>query len=176
MCILKILFRNAFHNKLRSGLTILGIAVAILAFGLLRTVINAWYAGVEASSTTRLVTSNAISIIFPLPISYQGKNPAGRRREDRLLRQLVWRHLYRRKKFLSRTSALNPRPISNSIRNLSLIPCRKKPFLPTGRASWRAGNWPQNIGWKLRRYRNAERNHLSGELGFCFAGHLSRPG
>ena len=31
---LKILFRNAFHNKLRSGLTILGITVAILAFGL----------------------------------------------------------------------------------------------------------------------------------------------
>jgi putative ABC transport system permease protein len=73
MMILKILFRNAFHNKLRSGLTILGIAVAILAFGLLRTVINSWYSGVEAASTTRLVTRNAISIIFPLPISYKEK-------------------------------------------------------------------------------------------------------
>jgi putative ABC transport system permease protein len=73
MMLLKILFRNAFHNKLRSGLTILGIAVAILAFGLLRTVINSWYSGVEAASTTRLVTRNAISIIFPLPISYQEK-------------------------------------------------------------------------------------------------------
>ena len=73
MMLLKILFRNAFHNKLRSGLTILGIAVAILAFGLLRTVIDSWYAGVEAASTSRLVTRNAISIIFPLPISYQEK-------------------------------------------------------------------------------------------------------
>jgi putative ABC transport system permease protein len=73
MMILKILFRNAFHNKLRSGLTILGIAVAILAFGLLRTVIDSWYSGVEAASTTRLVTRNAISIIFPLPISYKEK-------------------------------------------------------------------------------------------------------
>jgi putative ABC transport system permease protein len=73
MMILKILFRNAFHNKLRSGLTILGIAVAILAFGLLRTVISSWYAGVEAASTSRLVTRNAISIIFPLPISYKEK-------------------------------------------------------------------------------------------------------
>ncbi len=66
MMLLKILFRNAFHNKLRSGLTILGIAVAILAFGLLRTVISSWYSGVEAASTTRLITRNAISIIFPL--------------------------------------------------------------------------------------------------------------
>ncbi len=70
---LKILFRNAFHNKLRSGLTILGITVAVLAFGLLRTVIGAWYAGVEAASASRLVTRNAISIIFSLPISYAEK-------------------------------------------------------------------------------------------------------
>lgn len=73
MLLLKILFRNAFHNKLRSGLTILGIAVAILAFGLLRTVISSFYAGVEAASTSRLVTRNAISIIFELPISYAEK-------------------------------------------------------------------------------------------------------
>ena len=73
MMLLKILFRNAFHNKLRSGLTILGIAVAILAFGLLRTVVSSFYASVEAASTTRLVTRSAISIIFPLPISYAEK-------------------------------------------------------------------------------------------------------
>jgi len=73
MMLFKILFRNAFHNKLRSSLTILGIAVAILAFGLLRTVISSFYAGVEAASTMRLVTRNAISIIFPLPISYTEK-------------------------------------------------------------------------------------------------------
>jgi putative ABC transport system permease protein len=44
--------------------------VAILCFGLLRTVISAWYAGVEASSANRLITRNAISLIFPLPLSY----------------------------------------------------------------------------------------------------------
>jgi putative ABC transport system permease protein len=44
--------------------------VAILSFGLLRTVISAWYAGVEASSANRLITRNSISLIFPLPLSY----------------------------------------------------------------------------------------------------------
>jgi putative ABC transport system permease protein len=71
--LLKLLFRNAFRHRLRTLLTIGGIAVAILAFGLLRTVISAWYAGVEASSASRLVTRNAISLIFPLPISYKEK-------------------------------------------------------------------------------------------------------
>ena len=73
MHIVKLIFKNSFRHKLRTYLTILGIAIAILAFGLLRTVISAWYAGVEASSATRLVTRNAISLVFHLPISYKDK-------------------------------------------------------------------------------------------------------
>lgn len=53
---IKILIRNAFRHKLRSVLTIAGIAIAVLAYGLLHTVIDAWYAGVAASSANRLVT------------------------------------------------------------------------------------------------------------------------
>jgi putative ABC transport system permease protein len=71
--LLKLLFRNAFRHRLRAFLTLCGMAVAILAFGLLRTVVGAWYAGVEASSASRLVTRNAISLVFPLPLSYRDK-------------------------------------------------------------------------------------------------------
>jgi putative ABC transport system permease protein len=73
MHVLKLIFKNAFRHKLRSFLTILGVAIAILSFGLLRTVISTWYLGVEQSSATRLVTRNAISLIFPLPLSYKEK-------------------------------------------------------------------------------------------------------
>jgi putative ABC transport system permease protein len=71
--LLRLLFRNAFRHKLRAALTICGMAIAILAFGLLRTVIAAWYAGVAASSANRLVTRNAISLVFSLPISYKDR-------------------------------------------------------------------------------------------------------
>lgn len=70
MFLLKLLSRNAFRHRLRTLLTILGITVAILAFGLLQTVVSAWYAGVNASSATRLITRNAVSLVFSLPISY----------------------------------------------------------------------------------------------------------
>lgn len=73
MTVTKLLFKNAFRHKLRTALTILGITVAILAFGLLRTVVGAWYAGVEASSATRLITRNSISLVFFLPLSYKEK-------------------------------------------------------------------------------------------------------
>ncbi|MEW6054610.1 MAG: ABC transporter permease [Nitrospirota bacterium] len=73
MHILKLILKNSFRHKLRTSLTVLGVTIAILSFGLLRTVISAWYAGVEASSASRLVTRNAISLIFPLPLSYKEK-------------------------------------------------------------------------------------------------------
>lgn len=73
MYILKLLLRNAFRHKLRTALTILSITVAIVSFGLLRSFVSAWYAGAEASSASRLITRNAISLIFPLPLSYKDK-------------------------------------------------------------------------------------------------------
>src|SRR5438045_813766 len=65
-----LVLRNAFRHKLRTALTILGIVVAITAFGLLRTIVDAWYAGANASSSARLVTRNAISLTFSLPLTY----------------------------------------------------------------------------------------------------------
>jgi putative ABC transport system permease protein len=73
MFLIKIIIRNAFRHKLRSILTVIGVAIAILAFGLLRTLVGLWYHGVEQSSATRLVTRNAISLVFTLPISYKDR-------------------------------------------------------------------------------------------------------
>lgn len=73
MKILKLIFKNTMRHKLRSLLTAVGIAVAILAFGLLRTVIDAYFIGVEAASKTRLITRNAVSLTFPMPLAYKGK-------------------------------------------------------------------------------------------------------
>lgn len=70
MLILKLLFLNLWRNKGRSLLTLLGLVVAVLAFGLLLTVVKAWYAGADQASQARLITRSAISLIFPLPLSY----------------------------------------------------------------------------------------------------------
>ena len=73
MFVLRLILRNAFRHKLRTTLTMVGIVVAIVAFGLLRTIVDAWYAGAEASASTRLITRNAISLVFPMPLSYEQK-------------------------------------------------------------------------------------------------------
>lgn len=73
MIFLRYLLNNLKRHSLRTTLTILGIATAILSFGLLRTIVNAWYAGVSSASTKRLITRNAISLAFFLPIFYKEK-------------------------------------------------------------------------------------------------------
>ena len=68
-----LVLRNAFRHKLRTLLTILGIVIAIASFGVLRTIVDAWYAGANASSSARLVTRSSVSLVFPLPITYAEK-------------------------------------------------------------------------------------------------------
>ena len=73
MELLNLLLRNVLRHKLRSLLTVLGVGVAVLAFALLRTVVTAWYAGVEASAANRLITRHAVSFVFPLPFAYRDR-------------------------------------------------------------------------------------------------------
>jgi putative ABC transport system permease protein len=68
-----LVLRNTFRHKLRTTLTIVGIVVAIAAFGMLRTIVDAWYAGANASSSARLVTRSSVSLVFSLPLSYAQK-------------------------------------------------------------------------------------------------------
>ena len=85
MFLFKLLLKNAFRHKLRTGLTMVGLVVAICAFGLLRTIVDAWYAGVEGSSSTRLVVRSNVSLTFPLPLNY-----AQRLRAVEGVRQVSW--------------------------------------------------------------------------------------
>lgn len=73
MYFLKLIFKNVFRAKLRTSLTIIGLVIAILAFGLLQTVVDAWFAGANASSAARMVTRNAISLVFPMPSYYRDR-------------------------------------------------------------------------------------------------------
>jgi len=68
-----LVLRNAFRHRLRTTLTIVGIIVAITAFGLLRTIVDAWYAGAGASSSARLITRSSVSLVFSLPLNYAQK-------------------------------------------------------------------------------------------------------
>lgn len=69
--VIGLIIKNALRHKLRTALTVVGIAVAVMSFGFMRTVVTAWSYGVEASAANRMITRHSVSFIFPLPLSYR---------------------------------------------------------------------------------------------------------
>jgi putative ABC transport system permease protein len=62
--------RNLGRNRFRVGLTILGVAITIVAFLLLRTVVWAWNLGSQYGVRDRVVTRHKVTFILPLPMRY----------------------------------------------------------------------------------------------------------
>ncbi|MGO9379617.1 MAG: ABC transporter permease [Dissulfurispiraceae bacterium] len=148
MYILKLIFKNAFRHKLRTWLTILGITIAILAFGLLRTVISAWYAGVEASSASRLVTRNAISIVFTLPLSYKD-----RIRQIDGVKIVSWGNwfggIYIDEKNFFANFAVDPKTYFELYPELILPPDQKAAFIRDRKGFVAGRKLAERFGWKL---------------------------
>ena len=61
--------RNVLRNKFRVALTIAGVAMAVLTFVTLRTVLDAW-SNTEAAVKDRIVTRHKITFVMPLPKRY----------------------------------------------------------------------------------------------------------
>ena len=61
---------NLGRNKLRTILALASVTVALFLFISLRGVLDTLSSSIEVGSRQRLVTRNAISLVFPMPQSY----------------------------------------------------------------------------------------------------------
>jgi putative ABC transport system permease protein len=66
----KLVVRNLLRNKTRAALTVVGMAVAVVAFVLLRTIVESWNAAADHAAKDRLSTRNRVSFGLPLPKRY----------------------------------------------------------------------------------------------------------
>jgi putative ABC transport system permease protein len=148
MVTFKILFKNAFRHKLRTFLTIIGITIALLAFGLLQTVINAWYINVETSSASRLITRNAISLVFQLPISYKAK--IQQVEGVRAVSYGTWfGGIYIDEKHFFANFAVDPKGYLELFPELVISPNQKEVFLRDRKACVAGRKLVEKYGWKI---------------------------
>ena len=73
MKFLALVFSNLKRKKLRTTLTLLSIFVAFLLFGFLCAIKEAFLAGVSIAGADRLIVRHKVSLIQPLPQSYEAK-------------------------------------------------------------------------------------------------------
>src|SRR6266850_352624 len=71
MSLLSLVLVNLGRNKRRTVLTLLSVMVALFLFCTLGGVLDTLQESIKIGSLTRLVTRNAISLIFPMPLSYR---------------------------------------------------------------------------------------------------------
>jgi putative ABC transport system permease protein len=62
--------RNLFRRRGRTILTVIAVAVVVLIFCIIQTVIAAWEAGADAAASDRLATRHKVSITMQLPKHY----------------------------------------------------------------------------------------------------------
>jgi len=68
---LPLVWKSLWRRKIRTIFTLLSIFVAFLLFGLLMTIRTAFTLGVDIAGNDRLMVINKVSLIMPLPSSYQ---------------------------------------------------------------------------------------------------------
>ncbi len=73
MSFLSLVFVNLGRNKLRTILTMLSVTVALFLFCTLGGVLDTLQSAIKVGSETRLITRNAISLVFPLPLAYRDR-------------------------------------------------------------------------------------------------------
>ena len=66
-----LIWTNVWRRKIRTTFTLLSIFIAFLLFGIVMTIRAAFSLGVEIAGIDRLVLINKVTLILPLPISYQ---------------------------------------------------------------------------------------------------------
>ncbi len=68
---MRLLILNLFRKPLRTGLTVFGVAVALLLFCFLEAVLDAFSAGVSMTNASRMIVQHKESLSFTLPMAYQ---------------------------------------------------------------------------------------------------------
>src|SRR5262245_25937820 len=66
-----LIWTNVWRRKIRTTFTLLSIFIAFLLFGIVMAIRAAFGFGVEIAGVDRLVLINKVTLILPLPISYQ---------------------------------------------------------------------------------------------------------
>ena len=71
MTLCRLILRNTLRRPVRLGLTVGGLAMVVLAFGLIRLTLDEWQAGTRAALKNRLVTVHAMSDLLRLPLAHK---------------------------------------------------------------------------------------------------------
>jgi len=145
---LPLVWKNIWRRKIRTVFTMLSIFVAFLLFGLLMTIRAAFSIGVELAGIDRLIIIHKVSLIMPLPSSYQAKIAAVPGVE--IATNNSWfGGIYQDPQNFFAQIALEPEPFFKIHTEMRLPPDQMKAWLADRQGAVAGRDLAERFGWKI---------------------------
>jgi putative ABC transport system permease protein len=145
---LPLVWHNLWRRKVRTIFTLLSIFVAFLLFGLLMTIRASFSLGVSLAGIDRLMVIHKISIIMPLPVSYQARLKAVPGVET-VTHNTWFGGVYQDPTNFFATIALEPEPYVSMYPEMHLPPEQMKAWLADRQGAIAGRELADRFGWKI---------------------------
>ena len=148
MKFLPLVWKNIWRRKFRTTFTLLSIFIAFLLFGILMTVRNSFALGVEIAGLDRLVLINKVSLIMPLPLSYQARLQAMPGVE--MVTHNTWFNgIYQDPANFFANIAVDPQPYMTLYPEFKLPPEQMQAWLDDRQGAMVGRDLADRFGWKV---------------------------
>src|SRR5688572_16537446 len=143
-----LIWKNVWRRKFRTTFTLLSIFVAFLLFGILMTIRTAFSLGVDLAGLDRLVLINKVSLIIPLPVSYQARlqQVAG---VDTATHQTWFGGVYQDPANFFANIAVVPEPFLRIYPEFTLPPDQVQAWLADRQGAIVGRDLAERFGWKV---------------------------
>ncbi|MFN7917817.1 MAG: FtsX-like permease family protein [Vicinamibacterales bacterium] len=148
MKFLPLVWKNIWRRKFRTTFTLLSIFIAFLLFGILMTIRNSFAFGVEIAGLDRLVLINKVSLIMPLPYSYQARLSAVP--GVQLVTHNTWFNgIYQDPANFFANIAVDPEPFMKIYAEYKVPPDQMKAWLDDRQGAIVGKDLASRFGWKV---------------------------
>jgi putative ABC transport system permease protein len=145
---LPLIWMNIWRRKARTTFTLLCIFIAFLLFGVVMTIRAAFSFGVEVAGRDRLVLINKVTLILPLPISYQSKIQQVPGVQE-VTHQTWFNGSYQQTTNVLTTIAVNPAPFLAIYPEIKLPEDQAEAWLKDRQGAIVGKDLAERYGWKI---------------------------
>jgi putative ABC transport system permease protein len=145
---LPLVWKNIWRRKVRTIFTVLSVFVAFVLFGLLMTIRTAFSLGVEMAGLDRLIVIHKVSLIMPLPESYQPRIQAVPG-VDIATHSNWFGGVYKDPQNFFAQMAIEPEPFFKIYKEFHLPPDQMKAWLDDRQGAVAGRDLAHRFGWKI---------------------------
>ena len=148
MKFLPLVWKNIWRKKFRTTFTLLSIFIAFLLFGILMTIRMAFTFGVDVAGLDRLVLIHKVSLIMPLPVSYQNRLQQTRG-VDIVTHQSWFGGIYQDPSNFFANMAVEPEPFLKIYKEFRVPPDQVAAWMKDRQGAIIGRDLAERFGWKV---------------------------